>query len=119
MSPPNQSPVVFKEKAAPEAPHFGDTALPQGAKSMLEARIKALKLHLAGTPLEKFILQLYSELDARGVQVKPQCYLSDQWGCPSGVPVIGIPFYLADPNLHSIEAELGGGAETEREIMMY
>jgi hypothetical protein len=35
------------------------------------------------------------------------------------VPVIGIPFYLADPRLHSIEAELGGELEGEREIMMY
>ena len=28
-----------------------------------------------------------------GIGFKPQCYLSDQWGCPSGVPVIGIPFF--------------------------
>ena len=28
----------------------------------------------------------------------PACYLSDEWGCPSGIPVIGIPFYLADPD---------------------
>jgi hypothetical protein len=86
---------------------------------LLKARIKDLKLHLSGTPLEKYIHQLYSELGAKGIDLRPQCYLSDQWGCPSGVPVIGIPFYLADPNLHSIEAELGEGAESDREIMMY
>ena len=56
---------------------------------------------------------------ARGISLRPQCYLSDQWGCPSGVPVIGIPFYLADPQLTQIEERLGGGAEDEREIMMY
>ena len=111
------NPVVFREKAAAE-PYFGE-ALPPASRSLLQARIKDLKLHLAGTPLEKYLQQLYAELDAKGLSLKPQAYLSDQWGCPSGVPVIGIPFYLADQNLHSIEAELGGGAESEREIMMY
>ncbi|MHB8875795.1 MAG: putative zinc-binding metallopeptidase [Myxococcaceae bacterium] len=112
---PNQ--VVFREKPASE-PHFGE-ALPPASRSLLQARIKDLKLHLAGTPLEKYLQQLYSELDGKGLSLRPDAYLSDQWGCPSGVPVIGIPFYLADQNLHSIEAELGGGAESEREIMMY
>ena len=109
--------VLFREKPANE-PYFGE-ALPPESRSLLQARIKDLKLHLAGTPLEKYLQQLYSELEAKGVALRPEAYLSDQWGCPSGVPVIGIPFYLADPNLHSIEAELGGGAESEREIMMY
>jgi hypothetical protein len=35
------------------------------------------------------------------------------------VPVIGIPFYLADANLLQIEDALGAGAENERDIMMY
>jgi hypothetical protein len=88
-------------------------------EALLERRIKDLALHLAGTPLERHIQQLYGELEARGISFRPQCYLSDEWGCPSGVPVIGIPFYLADPDLTSIEQELGGEAETERDIMMY
>lgn len=107
---------VFREKT-PE-PHFGD-GLPQASASLLQARIKDLKLHLSGTPLERFIGQLYEELEARGISMRPQCYLSDQWGCPSGVPVIGIPFYLADPGLLQIEDALGAGAENERDIMMY
>jgi len=107
---------LFKEKG-PES-HFGE-GLPPASAALLQARIKDLQLHLAGTPLEKFIQQLYSELEAKGISLRPQCYLSDQWGCPSGVPVIGIPFYLADPNLLKIEDALGGGVETERDIMMY
>ncbi len=106
----------FRERSV-ELPSPGP--LPQGSEPLLQARIKDLKLHLAGTPLERMIQQLYAELEAKGIALRPECYLSDQWGCPSGVPVIGIPFYLADPNLHSIEEALGGGAETEREIMMY
>jgi hypothetical protein len=85
----------------------------------LPARIKDLKLHLKGTRLEKHIDQLYHELESRGLSLRPECYLSDQWGCPSGVPVIGIPFYLADAKLRSIEAHLGEGAESEQDIMMY
>ncbi len=117
MLPSTTSPILFREKTPPE-PHFGE-AMPPERQSLLQARIKDLRLHLAGTPLEKYIHQLYGELETKGIALKPECYLSDQWGCPSGVPVIGIPFYLADPSLHSIEAELGGGAETERDIMMY
>lgn len=107
---------VFREKA-PE-PHFGE-GLPPASASLLQARIKDLKLHLSGTLLERFISQLYEELEAKGISLRPQCYLSDQWGCPSGVPVIGIPFYLADANLLQIEDALGAGAENERDIMMY
>jgi hypothetical protein len=33
--------------------------------------------------------------------------------------VIGIPFYLADPNLRQIEDALGAGVESESDIMMY
>lgn len=110
------SPIAFREKV-PE-PVFGD-GLPPASALLLQARIKDLKLHLAGTRLEKFITQIYEELEANGISHRPECYLSDQWGCPSGVPVIGIPFYLADQNLLHIEDALGAGAESERDIMMY
>ena len=89
-------------------------------EALLQARIKDLKLHLKGTrPRAATSSSCTPSWRRRASRFRPECYLSDQWGCPSGVPVIGIPFYLADPQLHSIEAELGGGAETEREIMMY
>lgn len=116
MSTALASPVAFREKT-PE-PHFGE-GLPPASAALLQARIKDLQLHLAGTPLERFIVQLYQELEAKGLKLRPECYLSDQWGCPSGVPVIGIPFYLADPQLLAIEDTLGAGAENERDIMMY
>jgi hypothetical protein len=116
MSAAVAAPSVFREKSA--EPHFGD-GLPADSAALLQARIKDLKLHLSGTVLERLIGQLYAELEAKGIGLKPECYLSDQWGCPSGVPVIGIPFYLADPHLHTIEEALGAGAESERDIMMY
>lgn len=118
----NSSPVApvgpFHEKSSPE-PDARERQLAPARQTLLSARIKDLRLHLAGTPLERAIHQLYRELDAHGISFRPQCYLSDQWGCPSGVPVIGLPFYLADPDLHAIEDELGGGVESEGEILKY
>lgn len=107
---------AFREKA-PEL-LFGE-ALPPASAALLQARIKDLRLHLKDTPLQRYITQLYNELEARGISLRPECYLSDQWGCPSEVPVIGIPFYLADPKLVQIEDALGAGVETEEDIMMY
>lgn len=122
---PAAAPHPFREKPQelgrdlPSGRLGNDAVLPPESSSLLQARIKDLKLHLSGTVLEKHIQQLYAELAAKGIDLKPECYLSDQWGCPNGVPVIGIPFYLADHNLHSIEAALGSGAESEDEILMY
>ena len=46
-------------------------------------------------------------------------YLSDQWGCPDDTPLIGVPFYLADPRLERIEAEMSLGVENDDEAMRY
>src|SRR4051812_26767601 len=93
---------TFQERLPTDGEPAAPPAMTPERQALLRARIKDLKLQLNGTPLERLIQQLYSELEARGVNLKPQCYLSDQWGCPSGVPVIGVPFYLANPHLHLI-----------------
>ena len=49
--------------------------------------------------------QLYRELEAKGLtKFRPEVYLTDEWGCPSGEPIIGIPFYLASAALAPVEA---------------
>ena len=69
--------------------------------------------------MERFVQQLYRELDRKGLKkFRPGCYLTDEWGCPSGEPVIGIPFYLADPKLARLEKEMND-LEDSRQIMMY
>ena len=89
-------------------------------RALLPRRISDLALTIGGTLLEGCIAQLYGELDSHGIAFHPKCYLADEWGCPTGVPVIGIPFYLADPRLTRIEGELSGiDVEGEPEIMMY
>jgi Putative zinc-binding metallo-peptidase len=87
--------------------------------SLLTRRISELGLSIRGTPVEGLANQLYEELGARGLLFRPPVYLSDQWGCPEGVPLIGVPFYLADPRLARIEDEEASGVEGDVESMRY
>jgi putative zinc-binding metallo-peptidase len=92
---------------------------PPEAQEVLRKPIRELGLRLEGSPVEKYVYQLYREIDRKGLKhFRPPCYLTDEWGCPSGEPVIGIPFYLADPKLSAVEKTLND-LEDEREIMMY
>jgi hypothetical protein len=89
-------------------------------RDILSRKISDLALKIQGTCLENSIKQLYQELEKGGISLKPKTYLSDEWGCPQGVPVIGIPFYLADPGLCRLETQLTGiETETEAEVMMF
>lgn len=92
---------------------------PPDVKEILAKPIRELGLKLEGSPLERHIHRLYREIDLKGMKkFRPGCYLTDEWGCPSGQPVIGVPFYLADPNLAQLEKEMND-LEDSREIMMY
>jgi len=98
--------------------HSFDTA-PLEVQEILQRPICELGLKLEGSPLEKPVQQLYHELERKGLEkFRPLIYLSDEWGCPSGEPVIGVPFYLADPRLSELERQVND-LEDEREIMMY
>ncbi len=85
----------------------------------MRSRISDLGLHVEGSTIEPLVKQLYAELDGAGLQFKPPIYLTDEWGCPEGVPIIGIPFYLASPKLSRIEQEIAENLETAEESMMY
>lgn len=104
---------VFQETAS-------KNILDKEQRELLSRKISELSLKIQGTRLEALIGQLYQEMERAGISFKPKTYLADEWGCPHGVPVIGIPFYLADPKLCSIEGQLTGiEAEDEAEVMMY
>ena len=86
----------------------------------LSTKICDLRLSIAGSRLEKLVTRLYSELEDKGISYRPPTYLSDEWGCPHRVPIIGIPFYLAQKKLAELETRLSGiPAETEDEIMHF
>jgi hypothetical protein len=89
-------------------------------QELLDQKISDLELQIPGTRLEGLVNKLYHELENSGIAFKPKTYLSDEWGCPHGVPVIGIPFYLADPELYKLEGKLTGiEAENIAETLMY
>lgn len=70
---------------------------------LLKMRLCDLHVRIEGSELEGRVQQLHSELDARGLPLKPDCYLGDEWFSPEGSPVIAIPFYLAHPRLKQLE----------------
>jgi hypothetical protein len=71
-------------------------------EELLSLRICDLGIGIGGE-LERRIAELYENLDARGVRLRPDCYLGDEWFSPEGVPAIAIPFYLAHPRLRALE----------------
>jgi hypothetical protein len=87
--------------------------------SLLGRRISELGLEIQGTRVAALVDQLYAELAQHGIAFRPPVYLSDQWGCPDGTPLIGVPFYLADGRLERIEAEHSGSVEGDAEAMRY
>jgi Putative zinc-binding metallo-peptidase len=92
---------------------------PAAYQELLDRPICELGLRLSDSPVERFVAQLYRELELKGLtKFRPACYLTDEWGCPSGEPIIGIPFYLAHAALAQLEKETHD-LEDAREIMMY
>jgi hypothetical protein len=91
----------LSDKPAPaKAPDTPDI-VSMSDEQLLQMRICDLKLKIAGTELESRIDKFYAELAAKGIAVKPLCYLGDEWFCPEGSTTIAIPFYLAHPRLKS------------------
>jgi hypothetical protein len=110
-------PPAVESLASPAVSDFEKT--PADVRELLGKRISQLGLRLEGSPVERFVHQLQRELERKGLRrFKPVCYLTDEWGCPDGQPVIGIPFYLADPSLARLERAMND-LEDEQQIMMY
>jgi hypothetical protein len=99
----------------------GNAGLPASERrKLLASRICDLPLSVAGSPLGELVTQLYGELERAGMVFRPQVYLSDGWGCPDLVPIIGMPFYLADASLcRLVSASRGCPVEDAAEITRY
>jgi hypothetical protein len=72
-------------------------------EELLAVRICDLGLSLEQSDLKPRVDQLFGELAARGVTLRPDVYLGDEWFSPEGIPAIAIPFYLAHPRLKTLE----------------
>src|SRR3954469_826304 len=104
---------------APLSPMNDQGTWEEERSALLGRRISELGLSIRGSRVERLTEQLYAELAARNIAFRPTVYLSDQWGCPDGTPLIGVPFYLADSRLERIEAEMSAGIEDDAEAMRY
>ncbi|MDB4989598.1 MAG: hypothetical protein JWN04_4776 [Myxococcaceae bacterium] len=103
----------FSESAA--------TSWSEERERLLRSRVDELGLTIEGTRLEPLVAQLYRELAAAEISLRPRVFLSDEWGCPEGIAAIGVPFYLADERLSRLEKEVMESieAETDAEILAY
>jgi hypothetical protein len=89
--------------------------------TLLNTRICDLELDLEQTLLYRCIQKLYDELAGKRLLFRPPYYFScagDEWGCPDQVPIIGIPFHLADNRLIRIEREMGYASYDKRDLMI-
>lgn len=91
-------------------------------EELLALRICDLGVRIEHSELQAGIEQLHNELASRGVSLRPDCYLGDEWFSPEGVPSISIPFYLAHPRLKTLELhqmlEVEGGAPEWRQMLL-
>ena len=80
-------------------------------EELLKKRFCDLKLSIGRSPLAAHVRRLYSDLERRGLRVRPHVWLSEEWFCPDGVPGIAVPFYLAHPRLERLERRIMHEAE--------
>ena len=70
-----------------------------------------LPIELAGSVVEKRAHQVFEELAARHLTVRPGIWLSEEWFNPAGVVGFAIPFYLMHPRLIRLERKIMREAE--------
>jgi hypothetical protein len=85
-------------------------------------QLKDLAQTIEGTPLEPIVKEFESELERAGIRrVQPRFFLASEWGVPFPSTCIGIPFYLARPELTALHAERSGFVEgaSRQDILRY
>jgi hypothetical protein len=93
-------------------------------EELLSMRFCDLKLTIDRSPLQRRVERLYSELQSRGIQIRPHVWLAEEWFSPDGVPGIAVPFYLAHPRLEQLERHImreveGGNARWFMRILRH
>ena len=78
---------------------------------LLKMRFCDLPIELAGSVVEKRAHQVFEELAARHLTVRPGLWLSEEWFNPDGVVGFAIPFYLMHPRLMRLERKIMQEAE--------
>jgi hypothetical protein len=99
-----------KEKSrssAAEAVAGGGTSEPVWAnwsdEQLLDLHLCDLDLHIERSPIAPRVAELYAELEARGLRLRPHFWFSTDWFTPDDVPGVAIPFYMGHPRLQRLE----------------
>jgi Putative zinc-binding metallo-peptidase len=80
-------------------------------EELLRLRFCDLRLSIERSAVTPHVRRLYSDLERRGLSLRPHVWLSEEWFSPDGVPGIAVPFYLAHPRLERLERRIMGEAE--------
>jgi hypothetical protein len=114
-------PLSLPKSTIPGKHEFKESHAPPKRDDLLARRISDLNLRLEESRIARLARRLHDELAQAGFCFRPPVYLSDEWGCPDRVPIIGVPFYLAHPDLTRLEDEFMEGveAESDDQIMRY
>ena len=87
-------------------------ASPFHENRFLATPIRDLGLAISDAPLNELIREFQNELSRVGIErLKPDFYLSTEWGVPFESVSIGIPFYVARPELVDLHARHVGHLE--------
>jgi hypothetical protein len=87
-------------------------ARPFRETNLFATPIRDLRLEIDQTRLAPVIDEFLQELKAKEItRLVPKFHLSTEWGVPFGTVVIGIPFYLARPELTQLHGEEVGHIE--------
>jgi hypothetical protein len=70
---------------------------------LLDTKLSDLDITLESSWLSERVAQLFEQLSARRIRVRPHLWLSDEWMTPDHCIGIGVPFYLAHPRLIRLE----------------
>jgi len=80
-------------------------------EELLRTRFCDLRLSIERSAIAPHLRRLYSDLERRGLSLRPHVWFSEEWFSPDGVPGIAVPFYLAHPRLERLERCIMGEAE--------
>lgn len=104
-----------KEKHMASQPAFHEA-------NLTSTPIRDLGLTIAGTALEAIVADFEKELRQAGIRrVRPRFYLTTEWGVPFDTIAIGIPWYLARPELTALHDQYTGYVEgvSREDILRY
>lgn len=90
--------------------------------SLRATPLRDLGLTIAGTRLEPILAEFLRELEQVGIRkLRPEFYLSTEWGVAEDTIAIAIPFYLARPDLLAMHEQHAGLVEgnSPRDILRY